>query len=479
MKWKFLLPIVLAVILLTGSWMYHNRSDAVYDRIINKNGYALSLVKEQVAVEFTLKPEWLPKKDGEENRLKLVIAEKFGTQIILDSIIKNANELHIELNAVSHPDRESGQLLTAFYINPNGSFTTNSDFNRWSITDSAGRDLLGGQFGMGDGPGNLTGISIESSQLHKFEQDVLVRFSGYNLYSYHLLDSGLSSYLYFIPLLIVLALLPLLYRRRTSDERGLEWRLIGYTLLGGFTLSLNEVKLPLGFAVYFPFFSKTKANFAIKNKAALLGLLLYLWQLFMPAAAGLATGDFKSAVIRHVSEEELGYDGLWKSLIAQTKIGQHAKLADFEVTHAESGEWIQLNFRLVERSGDRYLHTEALYDVQKLQLKLTRHASTNQWVQYDRQMDAGYFFEQADLLQFAHLRDDDFPYGKLKLMSDGTKVSYGIKEGHKFEVNENGVKPIENDQLPVQGYWLHTCGVNSEKDNGCASRADYLFDVKA
>ncbi|GMK45033.1 hypothetical protein PghCCS26_21610 [Paenibacillus glycanilyticus] len=84
LAWKIAAGVLAAVILFTAVQLiqlYHNRSSAVYQRIINQDGYSLSLVKEGVAVEFFLKPEWIPKEIG-ETKLNLVIAKKFDSDIV-------------------------------------------------------------------------------------------------------------------------------------------------------------------------------------------------------------------------------------------------------------------------------------------------------------------------------------------------------------------------------------------------------------
>lgn len=82
-----------------------------------------------------------------------------------------------------------------------------------------------------------------------------------------------------------IVMLVMIYRNRSEPENGLAWKLVGYLLLGGFTFSLNDIRLPLGFVVYWLYFRKPKPNWIIKHKAALMGLLLYVAQLIIPEIA--------------------------------------------------------------------------------------------------------------------------------------------------------------------------------------------------
>lgn len=285
MKWKVSFGIVLVVVLIAANWLYQNRSEAVYERIIRQDGYTLSLVKEGISADFFLKPEWIPIRDGEEKRLDLVIEEKFDTKIVLEKVAKRGKDFYIQLNTIPYPNRTSGHLITTSLIT-DGSFTSTGSFAKWEVTDAAGYDLLGGSFGTGDGPGNLSSLFINDEDREKFEQGANVRFSGYYLYGYRQLSGGYASF--WLPILftvLLVVVLVVLYRKYSEPENGLAWKLIGYFLLGGFTLSLNDTRLPIGFVIYFLFFQKAKPNRGIKYKAALLGLLLYVSQLMMPGAA--------------------------------------------------------------------------------------------------------------------------------------------------------------------------------------------------
>jgi hypothetical protein len=267
-------------ILYAASWLYHNRSEAVYQRIINQNGYSLALVKEGIAVDFFLKPEWIPEEVG-ETPLNLVIAKKFDSDIVLEKVGKRDNDFYIQLNVVPHPSRTSGQLLNTSLITNNG-FTTTTGF-KWKITDAAGTDLLKDQYGAGEGPGNFSDIFIDDAYREKFKDGVNVQYAGYYLYGYTQFNKTTNNA--WVPILYILLIVfsvNILYNKRSEYENHLVWKLIGYLLLGGFTFALNHVKLPLGFVLYLLLFHRPKPNHSIKHKAALLGLVMYLLQLVVP-----------------------------------------------------------------------------------------------------------------------------------------------------------------------------------------------------
>ena len=481
-KWKAAVGLLLVVLLSAGAWIYHHRSEAVYERILQQDGYTLTLIKEQIATEFFLKPEWIPEKTGEEKRLNVVIGEKFATKIVLEKVGKRERDFYIQLNAMPYPDRRSGQFLTTTLVHPNGSYSTPGHLDRWVVTDPAGQDILNMNYSSGDGPGNLSMLFIDDTHLEKLEQGAHVRFSGYNLYGYRQLErGGLETYWVSMTVfgsLIVLALF-YLYRRRTIQEERLGVKLLGYFLLGGFTFAINAVKLPLGFAVYMLFIRKPGPNAQIKEKAALLGLLVYFSQLLAPAFAGMVNWQPGDMTIRNVSVESVGIDGVWRTVTAQAPVSNQARLLEFETVLSSGGEVKGLSFHLVERIENRYFHTNAVYDEQEQTLKIQR-STTDEWVQYGEQILAERFFSRVVDLDLMSLRSaGEHPYVKLGLMEDGMRVNYGIKEASTFAVSEEGVREIGDERLPVQGYWVSACGVeeNDEYGSGCAGRTDYLFDI--
>jgi hypothetical protein len=77
---------------------------------------------------------------------------------------------------------------------------------------------------------------------------------------------------------MVLTVIYLVSRRRSAEttERGLLLKMIGFTLLGAFTFTLNGFPLPLGFIFYLLIFNRpSRDNRALKHTAAKAGLLLF------------------------------------------------------------------------------------------------------------------------------------------------------------------------------------------------------------
>ena len=89
------------------------------------------------------------------------------------------------------------------------------------------------------------------------------------------------GFLYGIPIILLMAYR--VYRKREVDERHLYIQLLGYYLLGAFTISTtNGFPLPIGFL--FSLLLKPKTNYITKKKAAKRGLIVgFIMQIIISA----------------------------------------------------------------------------------------------------------------------------------------------------------------------------------------------------
>ncbi|WP_208403399.1 hypothetical protein [Paenibacillus sp. BK720] len=456
--------------------LYHNRSSAVYQRIINQEGYSLSLVKEGVAVEFFLKPEWIPKEVG-ETKLNLVVERKFDSDIILEKVGKSQKHFYIQLNVVPHPNRSSGQLLNISHIT-NDSFI-NSNGPEWQITDTTGKDLLGGTYGGGEGPGNAISVDIPETELSKFAQGAHVRFSGFYLYGYAKLNqSNVTIWLSALFPLLVIACLIMLYRKRSEPEKNLGWKLIGHMLLGGFTFSLNGLRLPLGFVIYLLFFRKPRPNLSIKDKAALLGLAMYVLQLVVPPVLSHLDSIPKQSAWGNVSIEQLGFDGVWKMVMARAPVSNQARVEGFETVLAQNGEVIELEFQLFDPDANgRYNRINAVYHASEQSVTLKR-SLTNEKLQYSGAFPADDFVNRVQQLELLKLKPAGGEHRYVMLELDPLHGSYAMKNESNFGVDEKGVYPIGDEQLPITATRLIVCAPQSlDKMSACEDDVNYYFNI--
>ena len=84
-----------------------------------------------------------------------------------------------------------------------------------------------------------------------------------------------------IPTIIVVFVLIFIYKNREEEEDNLGWKIVGYSLLGSFNITLEAFLLPIGIAVYFLFF-RPESNKSTKTQAALFGFIMMLIGYFLP-----------------------------------------------------------------------------------------------------------------------------------------------------------------------------------------------------
>ncbi len=85
--------------------------------------------------------------------------------------------------------------------------------------------------------------------------------------------------MWILALLAHVGVIAIAYGRRDSPEDGLVLKLVGYLLLGLFTLTIDRVRLPLGFTIDLIFFNKECINARAKFTAVLFGLLGFMFNL--------------------------------------------------------------------------------------------------------------------------------------------------------------------------------------------------------
>lgn len=156
------------------------------------------------------------------------------------------------------------------------------------------------------------------------------------------------------------------------------------------------------------------------------------------------------------------------------------RLESFEAGYKADGTLLQMRYEGIERRPKgNYDYFQVELDPKKAAFKIVRR-SIQEWVQYERSVPAARFFRQLDNTELTRLKPGpNFSYYGMK--AEGASVNYAIKEGKKYVLDASGsIREIDNASLPVQGYWLRTCGDRSAQSPyhvGCEEWADYIFDA--
>lgn len=290
------------------------------------------------------------------------------------------------------------------------------------------------------------------------------------------------AWIWMISVLCSLALLYLLYRKRQEEEHGLFVKLLAYSFLGAFHFSINEWRLPVGYAVSLLLLARVRRNKAVKQLACFLGLLFFIFQFFMPAIENVRFERPRSITVSLDNWYSQNLNQMWISL--EEEIGmQNARLESFQVAYQADGNIEQLHFIVVQLK-DGFIYSDIQLNRQKNQLLVKQHKIDGPWYQYERSIEAHYFFARLDQFDRALIKpksETELPFYTLTA-NDGEFSTYAIKESEKYVLKGKQVVSVTNDQLPVTGFWLVARGLeNSDAIHGKDFRerqADFFFDYR-
>ncbi|WP_312112065.1 hypothetical protein [Brevibacillus reuszeri] len=284
---------------------------------------------------------------------------------------------------------------------------------------------------------------------------------------------------------LVIVAFVLIFRNREEAEANLGYKIVGYYLLGAFTFRLNEYALPVGFVVFLLFFRPVK-NIKTKQNSAYLGLAFYLLQLIIPAVEEYIYEYPREVAASSSNMYEVPFTHEWTAIRDRIEIDPRAHLEDFHAEYQKDGEIDRLSYKLVSRSAEGFIHYRIEYSPETKAYSIHRKKVGNEWGQFDRTVLATRFFEvldQAEVKQLSAKNGDEENY----LISDGEMTSYAVKKSQKYRIQGNEIKELTNDELPIIGYSITTCGraemktaaesSGSATSHACERQIDYFFDI--
>lgn len=282
-------------------------------------------------------------------------------------------------------------------------------------------------------------------------------------------------------IVIVIVALILIYRRRQEDEHYLFLKLVGYYLLGSFRVNIQNFALPAGFIIFLAFF-RPQINKATKGLAAYLGLAAFLIAVIFPQ---LTQSSLFASNKVPVSSLNI-YTGFiskdWARISQEQDLPDDAKLENFEVDYNDDGLIREVKYEITGHKDGRLKH----YWIQIIpdqKVYLISVSDADQWLQFDRLVNARRFFEVFGKLNLQKMKPTE-QYDWYVFRCDGSKVSYDIKANKKFVIKDNMFSEMANAQLPVTGYYISSYGMLKVEDNASGQsyegrdQSDYFFDVE-
>lgn len=278
--------------------------------------------------------------------------------------------------------------------------------------------------------------------------------------------------------------------KKDDTESYFPLKIIGYFVLGSFAFNFNQISLPLGFLAYLLFF-RPKLNVHVKRIASVLGVLAFIlihW--ILPFA--INEWESRPRFIEHEigSVYTMNFQDEYDLIKQELKLENNSlRLEDFEVDYVEDGRITDLSWQLLGQNGNSYNLYKIQYDSSKSRYRVM-YSQLDTWPQYNRLIDADRFFEILNVLnikEITHAKDDFSSYG---IHSSGERENYAVKNGTHFIVSNGKIQLINDEQLPVEGYYISTfamkkTGEERDKQGNIIQESfegtelsDYLFDVK-
>ncbi|PFG12243.1 hypothetical protein [Bacillus sp. es.036] len=272
--------------------------------------------------------------------------------------------------------------------------------------------------------------------------------------------------------LLILAITLLIYRQSDEFEPYLVWKLIGYTILGGFSFQFNEWKLPLGFLIYLLFFTNMKVNAKAKKRAVYLGLVIFLVSTIVPWIQNDIYEQPKEVAVLNTNFYEGSLAKEWENI--HSKLGNRGypvKVLDFDMAISDEGEIEDLDMYIEENATRGKVHYHITLSNEDKEFIVERRKVGTEGFHFASETltEGEFFFNQIDLLQKPMLNEEgvDTYY----LSSSGQRTNYPQTDDDSYRIDTAGKKKVKNSDLPTDAIVVDIC------DGDCDYRAYFLFDV--
>ncbi|KMM39233.1 hypothetical protein [Guptibacillus hwajinpoensis] len=276
-------------------------------------------------------------------------------------------------------------------------------------------------------------------------------------------------------LLLILVALITLFLKSDELEPYLLVKLIGYTILGGFTFEWNDWKLPLGFLIFLLFSRNIRINANVKKRAAYIGLLVYLLSTLIPFV--------ETTIFEWPREIELQntnfYNGSlveeWENVHNEFSDLEHGvKIKHFKLMMNDEGDLQDIQMDMEENGHPQNIHYRIRLSENDKKLIVKRQKVER--VQYYQNgeppyMQASFFLAQLDLIKKPMLNHKGI--NSYTLRSDGQRIGFGITDGVNYRIDTAGKHKLEKSELPVNAIIVDVCGSN------CSVYEHFLFDVRS
>jgi hypothetical protein len=272
--------------------------------------------------------------------------------------------------------------------------------------------------------------------------------------------------------LLILTITILIYRKSEEFEPYLVWKLIGYTILGGFSFQFNEWKLPLGLLIYLLFFTNIKVNAKAKKRAVYLGLVIFVVTTIVPWVYNYIYEQPKEVAVLNTNFYKGSLAKEWENIHSKLgNIENSVKVLDFDMTISDEGKIEDLDMYVEENATRGKVHYHITLSNEGKEFIVVRRKVGTEGFHFASETltEGGFFFNQIDLIKKPMLNEEgvDTYY----LSASGQRTNYPQTDDDSYRIDTAGKRKVENSELPTDAIVVDIC------DGDCDYRAYFLFDV--
>lgn len=262
-----------------------------------------------------------------------------------------------------------------------------------------------------------------------------------------------------IILVLSIIVVLVLYTKSKDAESFLLLKLAGYTYIGAFMLDLDDVKLPLGFAVFLLLFRNPKVNAETKQIAAFAGLGMFMLNVIIPQ---VETMVFQRT--HHVDIQDTNfYSGSLADELEHLKDyfnmdRNSTELRGLDMVIHEDGTYKYLSFGLAEDThrGTVNYSINLSDDRESFEVSRYKVKEDDDYLDHLQFTDAELVLANIDIITPSMFEMEGKRYYHLK--TDGIRTSYDEVSDSNYKIDTAGKHKIEDNQLPAQTIVAEVCG---------------------
>ncbi|WP_339836830.1 hypothetical protein [Paenibacillus sp. FSL R7-0272] len=180
-RWVLLSTVILiiAAIFIYQYYKSDSPSEAITEKVLNQDGYTVTLRSEHIPVEIFVKPEWINFNVDEPMKKDIQAAEIHNSTLLLD-VVNRGNDIYFSFRTIFNMNNPSGAFIYNGYFTEEG-IQTYTDTNV-KLYDTNGEEIAVSQTGLG--PGAAFSFGIEEEQQKLIKEGFYVKYNDFNVYNY-------------------------------------------------------------------------------------------------------------------------------------------------------------------------------------------------------------------------------------------------------------------------------------------------------